>query len=37
MNIILDLFVGPMEMVWKKNHPVQWSPIVGGILLVGKL
>ncbi len=26
---------GSMEMNMKKNHPVQWSPIVGVILLVG--
>ena len=27
--------IGPMEMSMDKNHPVQWSPIVGVILLVG--
>lgn len=27
--------IGPMEMSMEKNNPVQWSPIVGGILLVG--
>lgn len=27
--------IGPMEMNMEKNHPVQWSPIVGVILLVG--
>ena len=27
--------IGPMEMSMEKNNPVQWSPIIGGILLVG--
>ena len=27
--------IGPMEMSVEKNNPVQWSPIIGGILLVG--
>lgn len=27
--------IGPLEMSMDKNHPVQWSPIVGVILLVG--
>lgn len=26
---------GPMEMSMEKNHPVQWSLIVGVVLLVG--
>lgn len=26
---------GPMEMSVEKNNPVQWSPIVGVLLLVG--
>tara|TARA_R110001583_G_scaffold34335_4_gene115464 strand:+ start:878 stop:1096 length:219 start_codon:yes stop_codon:yes gene_type:complete len=26
---------GPMEMSMEESHPVQWSPIVGVILLVG--
>jgi hypothetical protein len=26
--------VGPVEVNAKENHPVQWSPIVGGILLI---
>jgi uncharacterized membrane protein YidH (DUF202 family) len=26
---------GPMEMSVEESHPVQWSPIVGVILLVG--
>lgn len=30
---VVDL--GPLEINVEKNHPVQWSPIVGGILLVG--
>lgn len=27
--------IGPLEMSVEKNNPVQWSPIVGVILLVG--
>lgn len=30
---VVDL--GPMEMNMKKSHPVQWSPIIGVIFLVG--
>ena len=30
---VVDL--GPMEMSVEKDNPVQWSPIVGVILLVG--
>lgn len=30
---VVDL--GPIEMNVEKNHPVQWSPIIGVILLVG--
>ena len=30
---VVDL--GPLQINKSKNHPVQWSPIVGGILLVG--
>lgn len=26
--------IGPIEINKEVNHPVQWSPIVGGILLV---
>ena len=26
---------GPMEMSMEQSHPVQWSPIIGVILLVG--
>lgn len=26
---------GPMEMSVEESHPVQWSPIIGVILLVG--
>ena len=27
--------VGPIEISKQESHPVRWSPIVGGILLVG--
>lgn len=27
--------IGPIEMSVEKNNPVQWSPIVGVVLLVG--
>lgn len=27
--------VGPVEVNKTERHPVQWSPIVGGLLLVG--
>ena len=30
---VVDL--GPLKINAEKNHPVQWSPIVGVILLVG--
>ncbi|WP_044404150.1 hypothetical protein [Lacinutrix sp. Hel_I_90] len=30
---VVDL--GPIQLNAKKNHPVQWSPILGAILLVG--
>ncbi len=26
--------IGTMHITQKENHPVQWSPIVGGVLLV---
>ncbi len=26
---------GPIEISKEKNHPVQWSPIVGVVLVVG--
>lgn len=29
---VVDL--GPVQINSKENHPVQWSPIVGGVLLV---
>jgi uncharacterized membrane protein len=29
---VVDL--GPVEINKEKDHPVQWSPIVGGVLLV---
>lgn len=30
---VVDL--GPIEINKEKNHPVQWSPIVGLLLIVG--
>ena len=27
--------IGPIKINQEKNHPVQWSPIVGVVLLVG--
>ena len=30
---VVDL--GPIQINKTENHPVQWSPIVGGVLLVG--
>ncbi|MCW3086202.1 MAG: hypothetical protein JWP12_3568 [Bacteroidetes bacterium] len=30
---VVDL--GPVEINKEVNHPVQWSPIVGGVLLLG--
>lgn len=30
---VVDL--GPLEINKEENHPVQWSPIIGGLLLVG--
>lgn len=30
---VVDL--GPVEINKEENHPVQWSPIVGGVLAVG--
>lgn len=27
--------LGPIKINQEKNHPVQWSPIVGVVLLVG--
>ncbi|MCW3072498.1 MAG: hypothetical protein JWO44_2388 [Bacteroidetes bacterium] len=30
---VVDL--GPLEINKEKSHPVQWSPIIGGVLLVG--
>lgn len=30
---VVDL--GPIQINQEKNHPVQWSPIIGGVLLLG--
>ena len=30
---VVDL--GPLQINKEENHPVQWSPIVGALLLVG--
>lgn len=30
---VVDL--GPIQINAEKNHPVQWSPIVGAVMLVG--
>ncbi|MBK5285933.1 MAG: hypothetical protein JJE25_11080 [Bacteroidia bacterium] len=30
---VVDL--GPLQVNKEENHPVQWSPIIGGLLLVG--
>lgn len=30
---VVDL--GPLEINKEKNHPIQWSPIVGGVLFIG--
>ncbi|MCW3103800.1 MAG: hypothetical protein JWO09_2240 [Bacteroidetes bacterium] len=30
---VVDL--GPLEINKEENHPVQWSPIIGGILFIG--
>ena len=27
--------IGPLKVTADKNHPVQWSPIIGVVLLVG--
>jgi hypothetical protein len=27
--------IGPIQINKTENHPVQWSPILGGLLLVG--
>jgi LPXTG-motif cell wall-anchored protein len=32
---VVDL--GPLKVNKSENHPVRWSPIVGGILLIGGL
>jgi len=30
---VVDL--GPIQINQKKTHPVQWSPVIGGLLLLG--
>lgn len=30
---VVDL--GPIEITQKKNNPVQWSPIIGAVLIIG--
>ncbi len=30
---VVDL--GPLQVNKEENHPIQWSPIVGGVLLIG--
>lgn len=30
---VVDL--GPIQINQEKNHPVQWSPVIGAVLLVG--
>jgi len=30
---VVDL--GPIQVDKEKNHPIRWSPIIGGILVVG--
>lgn len=30
---VVDL--GPIQINQEKNHPVQWSPVIGALLLVG--
>lgn len=30
---VVDL--GPIQINQEKNHPVQWSPIIGAVLLTG--
>jgi UDP-N-acetylmuramyl pentapeptide phosphotransferase/UDP-N-acetylglucosamine-1-phosphate transferase len=30
---VVDL--GPLQIDKEKNHPVRWSPIIGGVLVVG--
>lgn len=29
--------IGPVEINKEQSHPVKWSPIVGGVLLIGGL
>jgi uncharacterized membrane protein YidH (DUF202 family) len=30
---VVDL--GPIQIDKKENHPIQWSPVIGAVLLVG--
>jgi uncharacterized membrane protein len=30
---VVDL--GPLKINAEKNHPIQWSPILGGVILIG--
>jgi hypothetical protein len=27
--------IGPIEINKEEKHPIQWSPIIGGVLLIG--
>lgn len=27
--------IGPIEINQQKSHPIQWSPIIGGVLIAG--
>lgn len=27
--------IGPLEVNKTENHPIHWSPIIGGVLLLG--
>ena len=29
--------IGPIKINQEKNHPVQWSPVIGIVLLIGGL
>ena len=32
---VVDL--GPVNINKEENHPIQWSPVVGGLILIGGL